>query len=205
MKRIKFGHKNTSTQPVIPDKLVEELTGIIAQHAQETPASVDIIVNPVVSEVPTEPTPEDLNNRVNDIVDSMETQPIEPIDPKNTLDNADINELFGFDVDLSEFKQKILETIDSKISSAMLAAPTGNNSECNTIKNLVIKERETARFVISTENQCAIMGFTYDLITPTNLICTSHIEKITGNNVSIIINNLNNKVVTFGIQYIAFF
>lgn len=71
--------------------------------------------------------------------------------------------------------------------------------------NLKLKPKECARFILSTDNTNTIKGFNYCIQCEQNFICTSNLEKLEGNNVSLVVNNLSNKDVKFNIMYIATF
>lgn len=75
--------------------------------------------------------------------------------------------------------------------------------ECKQLSGIQLKAKETARFTITLESDHSISGFMYTIISSKNFIHTSHIEIIQDNKISIIINNLSNKDVTFIIGYVA--
>ena len=77
--------------------------------------------------------------------------------------------------------------------------------ECQILKDNEIKPKETARFTITTENPSDIRGFTYNIQSDVNLIFASHLESIVGNKETIILNNLTNKLINFGVYYMAVF
>lgn len=76
--------------------------------------------------------------------------------------------------------------------------------ECKKLSNNELFAKETARFKISLDTQNDIIGFMYSIQSKMNFIHTSHVESIDKNVVSIIMNNLSNKKVSFDISYAAF-
>jgi hypothetical protein len=77
--------------------------------------------------------------------------------------------------------------------------------ECQLLKDNELKPKETARFTITTENLADIQGFAFSIQSDVNFIHTSHLESVEGNKVSVLLNNLTNKSIKFGVYYIAVF
>jgi hypothetical protein len=126
---------------------------------------------------------------------------------KETIDNSDISDIIGLDIDITDFERKIdakIQTMYEKIEK-QIDVSSNMKYECNYLDGILLEARETARFTLMTKNTENIVGFNYNIKCKQNVICSSHIETIDGNKVSIIINNLNNKQVSIGIQYIAVF
>lgn len=74
--------------------------------------------------------------------------------------------------------------------------------EVNTMSNNIILKREISRFKLLFTRE--VKYFLYSIVSPINFIHTSHIEKIKDKEVSIIINNMENKDITLDIIYLAF-
>ena len=209
MKRIHIGHRAPTTLTVNAQNMPHE--AFMAELTRAIDSRTDLPKEEITIQ-PSGIVPQIVDSVMTPIYNAVESVDIpmrdnEPVtDSKESLDNSDITELLGFDIDMSAFEEKIKNVIDGKIEVALSSISTnGSNSECKTISDLVIRERETARFTITTEQKLPVIGFMYELITPINLVCTSHIEKINDNIISVVVNNLNNKIVTFGIEYVAFF
>jgi hypothetical protein len=77
--------------------------------------------------------------------------------------------------------------------------------ECKKLINNMIVARETARFTVTVDNHKTVQGFFFHIHSMTNFLNSNHIENIEGNKVSLVINNLMNKDVTFDINYLAIF
>ncbi len=118
---------------------------------------------------------------------------------KSTLDNADILDFINITSNGFSSKQKLESPTPTDLVGGLTMVET------NTLTENVIEPLETARFTITTLSPDNIQGFQFEVVSPVNFLHTSHLENVTGNKASIIINNLSNKSVTFGLQYLAIF
>jgi len=75
--------------------------------------------------------------------------------------------------------------------------------ECKTLENNELLPNETARFNLITEVVEDIAHFAFNVLSEEGFIYSAQIEKIVGNKVSLIINNLSDKLVKFGLQYMS--
>lgn len=238
MKRIRIGHKPPTTFTITaptstlevpqmnPNKLMNELQQVLdAKNAIAQQAVEQVLAPPVQQIPPPVPSPiitgpvdavpvydpsvaSSVDSPVNDLSTVSITSEPQSEMSKDSLDNSDINDLLGVEVDMSEFEARLNDTMNKKIKEALASIPQqlqDKNVEYKSIPNLVVKARETARFTFSTQMKKPIQGFNFETISSVNMVCTKHIEKIEGNKISVIVNNLSNKVVTFSLLYIASF
>lgn len=118
--------------------------------------------------------------------DEPKDEPEEPkVITKEVLDNSHI------------IKMKEKTTVIEKQEEPII------KYETNIITDNELEGNSCARFKITTNIPSDILNFGYEIVTDATNLHQSHIENITGNNVSLIVNNLTDNDMIFSITYFS--
>lgn len=75
--------------------------------------------------------------------------------------------------------------------------------ETNKLNDNTLAPKECAKFSITTDLIDPIIHATFEILTDAGIIHDAHIESILENTFTVIINNLTDTVMNFGIQYLT--
>lgn len=189
-------------QPV--DPMMSELKNVLEKNV--TAVKEDVVVAPVVVSPPEVlGNPDNVYESTNDFNSETQTESIdEYVEKPNEISKVAKCQLNNYDVlDLTSQAEQVASKVANEVSESLTKSSV--KQECKTLMDNVLQPKETAQFTIITDSAEDIIGFVFHILSENNFLHTSHVRRINNNTVDVVINNLSNKPVNFGIHYLAQF